>query len=101
MDTSFFVFGGFNSKGAETIASFDTNTKQWKKLGNLNGYRKGHGVITYKGEFIVAGGAPWSLETERCTMKDNSIECTYAHPQLQDFFEYPEMMLVTKSFCSK
>ena len=58
-DKSFFLFGGFNGGArvdSNVIASFDTETKQWKKLGEMNQDRSGHGVIAHNGHFVVVGG---------------------------------------------
>ena len=86
------------------IARFETSTRQWKKLGELNEARLGHGVIAQKGEFIVVGGdgiIDEGTKTERCSLSDDSIQCTSVDPELYDYFFYPEMMLVPENYCPK
>ena len=80
------------------IARFETLTKQWEKLGELNQARHGHGVIFQKGDFIVVGGRD-TKKTERCSLHGNSIQCTNVDPELDDYAFYPEMMLVPENYC--
>ena len=103
MDSSFFIFGGYyNYNGLNTIASFDTNRKQWKKLGQLNQARRGHGVIIQEGQFLVVGGGQLrSFGTERCQLNDRSIQCTTVEPKLSGYYYYPELMSVPANFCPK
>ena len=93
MRASFYTFGGHTGSYSNVIASFDTATKQWKKLGKLNQARQGHAVIVHQGHFIVVGGR-YSRGTERCTLKGNLIQCTTVGPELEYYNSYPEMMSV-------
>ena len=106
------IFGGFTNESwvgfniSNVIASFDTTTKQWNKLGELNQARYGHGVILHQGQFIVAGGWGFILfvnerGTERCTLKGDSIQCKTVDPELEDYKFYPEMISVRENFCPK
>ena len=99
MSNSFYTFGGYTDNFSNVIASFDTSTKIWKKLGKLNQARRGHGVIVHQGQFIVVGGYSGSLGTERCILKDNSIRCETVEPKLEQYYWYPEMLSVTDNFC--
>ena len=99
--SSFYLFGGYDGGSIKTIAGFDTNTKQWKKLGYLNQGRRGHGLIVHQGQFIVVGGYKGSLATERCILKGDSIQCTTDGPELDDYYFYPELMSVPENYCPK
>ena len=105
MGSSFYLFGGsdgsFFSSGYRTIAGFDTNTKQWKKLGYLNQSRQGHGLIVHQGQFIVVGGDPGLYKIERCILKGDSIQCTTVGPELYGYYNYPELMSVPENYCPK
>ena len=97
----FYIFGGVTNDGnSNVIASFETSTRQWKKLGYLNEARFGHGVAIQQGEFIVVGGYS-KFVTERCILNDDSIHCTTTKPQLQYYEYYPEMMSVSENYCPK
>ena len=101
LDTSFYIFGGSPSATIGTvIASFDTISKQWERLGELKQARWAHGVIVHQGEFIVVGGGgeKW---TERCTLNDNSIQCNIVNPELENYLDYPHMISVPANFCPK
>ena len=63
--------------------------------------RKGHGVIVQQGQFIVIGGANGPLGTERCSLVNDSIQCTTVDPELENYNHYPEMMHVSEDFCQK
>lgn len=62
----------------------------------MNQGRWGHGVIVHQGQFIVVGGYSGPLRTERCELKDESIQCKTVDPELSNYRYYPEMMSVTK-----
>ena len=98
LGNSFYIFGGYDT--TNTIASFDTNTKQWIRVGELNQARDAHAVIVRQGQFVVVGGCCGSLATERCILTDNKVQCTTIDPELNNFYWYPEMMLVSGNYCS-
>ena len=98
------MFGGNlhpeDARPTNTIASFSTVTKEWKKLGELNQARYAHGVFIQQGDFIVVGG--WgTFRTERCTLNEEAIRCTLIDPKLSEYCYYPEMMSVEPNFCPK
>ena len=80
-----------------TIARFDPFEKkldkEWKKLGDLNVAREGHGVIQVDNEFIVVGGTSIKV-TESCKLNGESITCTTRTPTLWSFQFYPELILL-------
>ena len=65
----------------------------------MNQARHGHAVIVHQGKFIVVGGEHGLHGTESCTLKDDSVQCKTADPELENYFYYPEMMSVTENFC--
>ena len=104
MADTFYIFGGDSGPDIYTasnkIAAFSTVTKEWKKLGELNQARYGHGVFIQQGDFIVVGG--WGIfRTERCTLNQDAIRCTLIDPELEDYGFYPEMMSVMPNYCEK
>ena len=108
MNSTFYIFGGYSYRffvsarksSKNDIASFDTITKEWKKLGSLNQARRGHRVIFHQGHFVVLGGKKGPLSTERCTLNGDSMQCTTIGPVLEHFQDYPEMMPVPENYCS-
>ena len=105
MADTFYIFGGDSGPDtytpSNTIASFSTVTKEWKKLGELNQARYAHGVFIQQGDFIVIGDYKGRLRTERCTLNQDAIRCTLVDPELQDYGFYPEMMSVMPNYCEK
>ena len=99
-EKSFIIFGGWKGDFSNIIARFDTTTRQWKKLGELNQARRDHGVIIQNGEFIVVGGRD-TKKTERCSLNGDSIQCTSVDPELSSYVYYPVMMLVPENYCPK
>lgn len=100
--SSFYVFGGFHAAtGQSTIASFDTISKEWKKVGDLNQARYGHGVLIQQDYFIVVGGLDGYLSTERCYFVDDSVECVTVEPVVNFYAYYPELTSVDENYCQK
>ena len=93
---------------SETIAAFNTITKEWKMMGDMKQARAGHGVFIQLDAFVVVGGRPedsveWSmteLTTERCTLIDGAINCTVVDP-IGVYTDYPEMVRVPYDYCPK
>ena len=93
---------------SRVVATFNTDTKQWKELGEMIDARNLHGVIVKQGQFIVFGGqvlgsasSDEALHTERCTITtDSTIKCIVVGPQLKAY-NYPQFMSVTEDFCPK
>ena len=41
-------------------------------------------------------------ETEKCSVVDDSVDCLYQiAPELDDYYFYPELFLVSDDFCKK
>ena len=80
-----YVFGGFLQTPEHTgrsvkIASFNTATKQWKKIGSTVWAEFGASVLVHDGAFIVAGGLDfYSIQSyttvETCILDQNQIDC--------------------------
>ena len=102
LNSSFYTFGGWEGYrygySLSEISVFDTSTKQWKMLGELNQPRHGHGVFINQDQFIVVGGED-SLGTERCILEGDSIQCKTVDPEIENFMNYPKMMSVHQDFC--
>ena len=82
-----------------TIARYDPIKNSWTKLGSLKVARYGHSVIQIDNEFIVVGGIRKKngheyQPTESCILKEQSMICTTREPQLSEFKQYPELMLI-------
>ena len=84
----------------EIVAAFNTLTRNWRKVGQLQEARHGLGVILNKGKFIVVGGSYGQSEIERCSFKDELIHCELVGAVLQDFV-HPEVMRVPFNYCQK
>ena len=110
LETTFYIFGGLieEKKYNETIAAFNTITKEWKKMGDMNQVRAGHGVFIQLDAFVVVGGESEDSEgelmskvtTERCTLIDGAINCTVVDP-IGVYTDYPEMIRVPYDYCPK
>lgn len=111
-NSSFYFFGGWRGSyhlgspacNSYVIASFSTNTKQWKRIGFLNNARNSHGVMIDQGEFIIVGGYNEKiglLGTERCSLIGDSMKCTTVDPGLEGYYYTPELMSVSENFCPK
>ena len=85
-----------SSSKLTTIARFDPIQNNWTVLGNLNVARNSHGVIQVDNQFIVVGGSRGSGDepTESCKLSGQSMTCTSRDPQLSNFRNYPELMLI-------
>ena len=62
------MFGGetFNWKqyyydSSDVIAAFRTDEKKWYDMGKLKSARHFHGVIIYRGKFLILGGKSLSF----------------------------------------
>ena len=113
LQKTFYIFGGaikenpFDDvdkplKATKTIAAFSTVTKKWKKCGELNDARSGHGVFMHQGEFIVVGGRHYQGDpTDRCTLVKDTIICKVVDPVFKRHFAYPEMIRVPYDYCQE
>ena len=60
--------------------------------------RRGHGVVTFSGETMIAGGHDLR-QTEYWLEVDEGFSTTYQEPVLYRYESYPEMFIVQKNFC--
>ena len=97
---AFYIFGGGIDYNGSTnvIGRLDVLTLTWRKAGELNNARWGHGAIFNGDVFIVAGGYG-NLKTEVCSISNSSVVCLEQTPTLDYYRTYPEMFLVTDQFC--
>ena len=96
---SFFYFGGYGNDGKSVIAKFDSATRQWSNIGNLVTGRQDHGAIFDGSFFLVAGGISRSYKTERCNFAGSTMICEEQLPELTNYQEYPELLLVEEDYC--
>ena len=81
-------------------------------MGELNQARKNHRVFIQQDAFVVLGGSElWFVQengtffgeyersTERCTFKDNSIQCSPVDPVFSASIDF--MMRVPEDYCPK
>ena len=74
---------------------------RWTLAGNLNQARLAHNAI-YDGEYLMIVGGSFERETEKCSVVDGSVDCLYQlAPELDDYYFYPELFLVSDDFCKK
>ena len=97
--------GWANGKNTNTIGRFHTPTVTWSKAGVLKTARRGHGA-TFNGDVLVvaggvADGSNHTMKTESCKLNNGTVTCTaeQAAPTLTNYYYYPEMFLVNRSFC--
>ena len=100
---AFYVFGGEDKGGPSlgyinVIGRLDKNNR-WSQAGNLAQARYGHGAVFIDGYFLVVGGAYNTYQTEKCSLQEGAVSCTSQDPSLTSYFAYPELFLVSDSFC--
>ena len=96
VDGAFFVIGGYNK--SKDIGRLDAITMIWSKAGELLVGRHGHNAI-FDGSSVLVVGGSGSQKTEKCTISSNKMTCTENNPELNDYYRYPELFLVSKEFC--
>ena len=113
-----YIFGGRVVKGtyygrSDTIASFNTVSKQWKDMGRLDQKERGASVFVQNDKFIIVGGAKDPKEThhrslvERCTKNQDKIHCPEIHQPFPyqctiygfEQYGYPEMIQIPDDYC--
>ena len=111
---AFYVIGGysFNGPGSDrilhrTIGRFDPFSETWSQAGQLITGRAGHNAIFDGIAFIVVGGYDPErpirggiYNTEVCSISDDEmVSCTSQKPEWHGYGCYPELSLVSDSFC--
>ena len=104
----FTIFGGgclgdSDDTALKSIVTFDLETQQWSKIGEMKQARQGHNMISHpNGALYVIGGMdPESVDdlyTEKCTY-NGSFECESQQPVLTSYTYYPELKLVNENYC--
>ena len=59
--------------------------------------RSGHAVIFDGSQFLVVGGGG-DIKTENCALIGDTVTCTEQQFGLDDYSDYPELMLVEDDF---
>ena len=99
----FIIFGGFDEKSnltVTTIAKFNPTTNIWTKLGNLQFSRYAFGAIEIQKQFLIMGGEG-KKRTETCTITGKSIKCKSREPTLNNFQNYPALMVVETDYTER
>ena len=97
---AFYVLGGqdrFGQGELKVIGRLDKNNR-WSRAGNLAKARYGHGAVFIDGFFLVVGGYQ-NYQTEKCSLREGAVSCTSQDPTLSYYYRYPELFLVSDSFC--
>ena len=81
----------------DAIGRLDKNNL-WSLAGNLATARSGHGAVFIDGFFLVVGGYK-NHRTEKCSLQEGAISCRNQKPILYDYASYPELFLVSDSYC--
>ena len=81
----------------DAIGKLDKNNL-WSLAGNLATARSGHGAVFIDGFFLVVGGYD-NHRTEKCSLQEGAISCRNQKPILYDYASYPELFLVSDSYC--
>jgi len=93
-----YIIGGYDSSGFDiaTVAIFEN--EKWRKAGELNQNRRGHGAITVNEKIYVIGGWGSQLITEIWDLtSNNSISVGTA---LDDYAWFPYLFVVHPDQCS-
>ena len=98
---SFFIFGGrHNDTDSSIIGRLDEH-ENWSSVGEMLTARRGHNVIFDGSSFIIVGGYNGTFKSETCTMQNNAMSCQQQALTLTDHTHYPEVFLVSPSFCKQ
>ena len=102
---AFYVLGGVTDEdvyNSNIIGRLDTTTLTWAKAGELIYARHGYGAIFTGDVMVVAGGHDdhKSLyKTESCEFINGFVTCIELTATLNDYAYFPEMHLVSDTFC--
>ena len=98
---SFYIFGGrHNDTDSSIIGRLDEH-ENWSSVGEMLTARRGHNVIFDGSSFIIVGGYNGTFKSETCTMQNGAISCEEQALTLTDHTHYPEVFLVSPSFCKQ
>ena len=95
------MWGKCGSDSVATIAGLKSLDHSWRRYGDLQQARRGHGAIYSSGHFLVVGGFGFdeTFITEKCTLDNGEITCTKQNPDLFGYWYTPELALVPHDFC--
>ena len=98
---AFYVLGGYDLSrqgNLKAIGRLDNNNS-WSRAGNLVTARMGHGAVFIDGFFLVVGGYNDNFQTEKCELHQGTVSCTSQAPLLSGYERYPELFLISETFC--
>ena len=84
----------------KTVGRLDIETRKWTNSGSLVTGRYGHNAI-YDGQYVLVVGGTGTDKTEKCTISNKQVTCSSQSPELNDYFKYPEVFLVSESYCKQ
>ena len=83
----------------KTIGRLDPIHTTWTDVGELKHARRGHNAIFDGTQIIIIGGYTGSYKSENCFVSDANATCRTQEPSLSRYEYYPELYLVSNSFC--
>ena len=98
VENAFYIIGGYNCGGYSNVIARLENYNQWSKAGILNQARHAHGAI-YDGNNIMVIGGGDEFKTERCKIQNETVSCVSQEPTLKNYGWYPELYLVSDTYC--
>ena len=101
MQSAFYVIGGsdYGPVSLKTIGRLDPTHTTWTNSGELKYARRGHNAVFDGTHIIIVGGYNVNYKSENCFVSDATVTCTTQEPSLSRYEYYPELYLVSDSFC--
>ena len=98
------IIGGYDGSDVATVACY--NKAGWSRLEDLHYTRRNHRAIINGDKVYVVGGYGTVVVdafryTEIWSFEENSLSIKLADPQLDEYWSYPELLLVDPSYCVK
>ena len=101
LEDAFYVFGGLERRSGEEISTIAKFDGVWSRAGRLNTGRYAHSAILFGTNSVLALGGVGNRKVERCTLFGGEFECINKEPNLNDWSYYPELFLISPSFCTE
>ena len=98
VENAFYIIGGWICDGYSNVIARLDNDNQWSKAGVLKQARNAHGAI-YDGNQIMVIGGGGNFQTEKCEIQNETVSCISQEPTLNKYAWYPELYLVSDTYC--